>query len=301
MATTFCPGCGKGLSAEEKAKGHCPGCGKPLPGLSAAAPPLRIAPPPRSQPAHIEEEEPAITRSVLGWGTVRAGLAQTVVGSILFAFSLLVMYVIRITALDGHGTNMLIVVIGSLCGVGALAGFLAAVAGSFMGCAAPSESGARGWAIAYTVLVTLFITLAAVQFIAQREADYTFQREIGFGQRIGHTTPAWRPDELQIVRYLLIGSLPLAQLCYLLFLRSVASFFQRSALALGVICYLAFNLLFTAGLFLMFTGTLDSGSLPVQGEGLAYLLIAVVVSLGVWGVVLVGQVRGAISRGLLQS
>jgi hypothetical protein len=104
-----------------------------------------------------------------------------------------------------------------------------------------------------------------------------------------------------VVLYLTLGSLPLAQLCYLLFLRSVASVFQCSGLALGVVAYLAFNLLFTAGLFLLFTGTLERGSLPVQGEGLAYLFIAIVVTLGVWGVVLVGQVRGAVTRGLLQS
>jgi hypothetical protein len=302
MATMFCPGCGKSISAEEKAKGFCPGCGKPLSGSpKAAAPPPRPAPRPRPETTRIEEEAPGVTPSVLGWGTVRAGLAQTVVGSLLLAFSGLVMYVIRITALDGHGTNMLIVVIAALCGVGTLAGFVAAVSGAFMGCAAPSESGARGWAVACTVLLTLFITLLAVVFIAYRESEYALQGDIALGPRLHSTAPAWQPNELQVVRYLMFASLPLAQLCYLLFLRAVASFFQRDALALGVVCYLAFNLLFTTGLVLLFSGVLDLGSLPIQGEGLAYLFIAVVVTLGVWGVVLVGQVRGAVTRGILKS
>src|SRR5215470_14109798 len=96
MPTTFCPGCGKSLSAGEAATGFCPGCGKPLPGAAIvpvsplpAPPPPRPAPRPErtsppAGPARLDEDaQPAVSRTVLAWGTVRAGLALTVFGAIL--------------------------------------------------------------------------------------------------------------------------------------------------------------------------------------------------------------------------
>ena len=104
MPTMFCPGCGKSLSAEQKATGYCPGCGLPLPGIRAAdVPPPRPTPRPREQAPLVKEEEAGISRSVLGWGTVRAGLGQTVVGAILCGLGLLVVGAVGISATEGGG------------------------------------------------------------------------------------------------------------------------------------------------------------------------------------------------------
>ena len=302
MPTMFCPGCGKSLSAEQKATGYCPGCGLPLPGVRATdVPPPRPAPRPREQAPRVEEEEAGVSRSVLGWGTVRAGLGQTVVGAILSALGLLVAYAVGMTATDGGGTSALPVVVLFLALTTAGVGVIVALAGAFLGCAAPQESGARGWAVACSVLLALTFVSGVVFRLGTQERADAVQRDIRFGQRVDRVAPIWGPEELRAIFYLGCGGFLLAQVCYLLFLRAVASFFNRDALALGVACYLAFSLLLSAGTVLFLTGTLEAGSLPVRGVSLLYVLIAVTVTMSVWGVVLVGQVRGAVTRGIVKS
>lgn len=307
MPTLFCPGCGKSISAEEKATGFCPGCGKVLPGpTSVSAPPPPPRPVQRERPAvaHPEPEDLGITRSVIAWGSVRAGLGQTVVGAIISSLSLLVFYVINITAVEGGGTSALPVTVGLACGVIAVVGIIVALAGMFLGCAAPADSGARGWAFATSTLLVLVCVLGAVFFVGFRELqkrERAVEQTLLVGAQPHLGAPAWTPDEVQRVLYFACGAFVLAVVCYLLFLRAVAAFFHRNGLALGVVCYLVFLLLSLAGLLVLVTGALDPGALPVGGTYLPYLFIAVGVTLGVWGVVLVGMVRGAVTQGMLQS
>lgn len=307
MPTMFCPGCGKGLSTEEKATGYCPSCGKPLPGSTATAAVLPLPRPASrapSQPAHFEEEEPGVSRSVLGWGTVRAGLGQTVVGAIICSLSLLVLYVVRMTAVEGQGTSALPVIVLWFCAGSAAVAAVVMLAGVFLGCAAPAESGARAWAFCASALLILVFILGGVFTLGRRQLE---ERQAAIEDRAifvdARPTPvasSWTADEVRMVAYFAGAASVLTQFCYLLFLRAVASFFQRGALALGIVCYLVFNLLFLAGFVLMATGTVDPDYLP-QGTGLLSLFIAIAVALGVWGVVLIGQARGAVTRGILQS
>ena len=182
-------------------------------------------------------------------------------------------------------------------------GAIVMLAGAFLGCAAPQESGARGWAIACSALLALTFVLAVVFRVGTLERDRAVQRDF-FSSHPEHTglaAPVWGAEELRAIFYLGWGGFFLAQLCYLLFLRAVASFFNRDALALGVVCYLAVGLLLSAGAVLLLTGAIASSALPVRGVSLLYLLLAVTVTMSVWGVVLVGQVRGAVTRGIVKS
>jgi hypothetical protein len=304
MPTMFCPGCGKSLSAEEKAKGFCPGCGKPLSGSQQAAPPPRPAPRPLPETPHLGEETAGVTPSILGWGTVRAGLGQIVVGAIISSLSALVAYAVKMTAVEGEGTSALPVVVLWFCLGSGLVGVVVMLAGVFLGCGVPEESGARLWAFTASALLILVFILGGIFLLGElqlRERQEAVERNIFVGSRPAPVAPTWTPDEVKMVAYFGCAAVVLAQVCYLLFLRAVASFFHRDGLALGIVCYLVFNLLVLAGLLLMATGALDLGSLPIRGMGPLYLFIALGVTLGVWGVLLVGQVRGAVTRGMLKS
>jgi hypothetical protein len=337
MPTMFCPGCGKSISLEEKAKGFCPGCGKPLPTTdgSVAPRPAAEVPRPASRPAAatlqpvVEPEEPAIPREVLGWGTVRAGLALTVFGAILFFACVFVLLAVWITTgenplttarvtepaaigpqtAEPTGTNVLTVVVTILSQIGLPAALVLAMAGAFMGCAAPERSGVRGLAISFSALLALAIVLAIVLAIAvaeKRHADEENLRRFSSYPSVSAgpakaVTPTFGPDEIRIVLFALCAAVILSQLFYMLFLRKAALYFDRDSLALGVVCYIAFFLLYCGGVFLVATDAVEVRIRPAGGEGPLWVFLGAWVTLCVWGVVLVGLVRGAVTRGILKS
>src|SRR2546429_270339 len=84
MAFVTCPSCNHTLTATELQTGWCDECGKKLPSHVTAQPAasLRSADAPRTSSLALA---PMHRQDILGWGTVRAGLAQVVVGGILLA------------------------------------------------------------------------------------------------------------------------------------------------------------------------------------------------------------------------
>lgn len=333
MPTMYCPGCGKAISAEEKAAGACPGCGKPLPGITSAAVPSRSSvaesawASPRRRPDNPvrvvaeEGDDPVVPREVLGWGTVRAGLALTVVGSILFFACAFVLFTVKGVAVpqavpsvehaqrgglvgERAETNALTVVVGFLGSLGLVAALVLVLAGMCMGCAAPEDSGARGWAIGVSALLALSIVLTVVLAVAATEihrAQVENLDRVMSGRPPVPTVPTWGPYEVRLLLYGLCAAAVAAAVFYLLFLRGVARHFHRDSLALGVGCFLAFFGLFCAGVLLLATQTVEVKLRPAGGESMLWVVLGALATVSVWFVVLVGMVRGAVTRGILKS
>ena len=162
MEPVYCPECGKSVSLDEKLERRCTACGSPLPGAGGARPevtadvPTRPRPPaagwtrPDEAPDRDDDGPSVPDGSVLGWGTVRAALALSIVGVAAFFVSLIVGFSVAAEAVGKKEPKTSTDYLNLLFAVGMIAGAALAGAGTCMGCAAPSEAGARGWAIGAT-------------------------------------------------------------------------------------------------------------------------------------------------------
>ena len=311
MPPETCPYCEHSLSQQELTDGWCDDCGKRLP--TSVARPVAVEPQRgtgwnRLAGTEDDEDGPRLSRrQVLGWSTVRTGLIQMFVGLILTLLGLAALLLALLTA-DGFGgsrgevENILVVAV-----VGLAAGAVLNFAGVFLSCAAPAGSGARGWAVAATVLLVLQVLLGSMLFVFVRENDRAFDRNFrfrnGFGQPRGlqFQEPPFPPAVLGAISYTILGTSCLGSACFLLFLTAVARHFRRSGLTAHAVVYLVIYLCFSAGVILL---TLVSSTGPPGRRGglpeeVWYGVAGVARALGVWFMVLIGMVRGTITKALL--
>jgi hypothetical protein len=242
----------------------------------------------------------------MAWGTVRAGLGLTFYGMLLFCLCVLLLGVVGLTAEGQQSTSALAVVAVFLSAVGLFAAVALAVAGGCMSCAAPGKSGAKGWAWGVCAFLVASLVLGAVTLVTRADSLRLEQENIG---RIFRGEPAldsvWGAGETQVLRHAFYASLALCNLCYLLFLRRVASSFRRKALALGIVGFLGLLLVFVTSLVVL---THEEIRLPFplpfvlpSGEMFLKMILAAVAALGTGYVVLIGRARRAITRGILKS
>lgn len=305
MTTYFCPGCGKGLRYEDRESGYCPGCGKPLPATLALSErvrpegPRRAAedePPRRSAVTEMREVSRQTMRfDLLGWGTVRAGLALTLVGGILACLGLAIILLLVLSdtsATMSRGNSALDAVARELLLFLTLLGASMHLCGIFMGSAAPADSGSKGAAIACCAALSLTLLLVLVNRLVMMEQRHSFDPMSG---RIVRPSTAFGEGEQKALEYAQLFMSLIAGVCYCLFLRGVARFFKRDGLAAGILAFLLIGLVYGIGV------TVYRLSEEIITEPMRWVLLGSMVALLVWFFVLVGLVRGAITRGLLRA
>jgi hypothetical protein len=255
-----------------------------------------------------DDRQDSIARAdLLAWGTVRAGLALTFVGSLLAFISLFVlaavMLSVRARLQGGAALPVLVLMCASL---GWVAGLILVVSGACMTSAAPQNSGAKGWGIGTCIFALLTLVLFAVvvlvgiNVIEQREKQEKENNLILLGEpRLGPAREPFSPQEARLIVYGFEGTWLLGVICYWLCLRAIASHFRREGLAVGVLVYLIVNVLFTVGVNVMFHSDKPPVANLDQLQTLAWVILVGFVVLAVWGIVLVGVVRAALTEGLL--
>jgi hypothetical protein len=251
---------------------------------------------------------------LLAWGTVRAGLALVVIGSILLMVGAGILVIKQLTELAGipavrrPPTTALEAIAEMFVGAAIVVGGVMSLVGGCMGAAAPGDSGAKGPAIAFCGAVGVLFVLAGVLVIASAEAvrpnvPRGFDAR-GFNPRVNpweEPKAPWSPDEIKTILYAYALMSVLAVACYCLHLRGVARFFNRDALAAGILAYLLIFVLFCCGLVVFAVTQTPGGINPARAELMIWLPLGGIVALSVWFIVLAGLVRGAVTRGLLRA
>jgi hypothetical protein len=251
---------------------------------------------------------------LLAWGTVRSGLAVTFAGGLMVFLSAGVLFVVDIASKGNlHGASMLTILIAVLSGLGVCAGMVLALVGACMGSAAPQESAVRSWgyaSCAFAVLTVAAFVVLAVAILDQQQIEFLRAQQDTPADLLGNARepappkvdhqPALGPEEITMVGYVLQGVFVLGACCYFLSLHALARHFRRDGLAVGVVCYLLFFLLFVAGMNVL-AHTRAQGADDVERTKVAaWLVLGGTGILGAWGLVLVGMVRGTLTEGLLR-
>ena len=316
MATLRCQHCDQPLTAAEIQDGWCEGCGKKVPpGLVSVAARGNAEVAPHRETASVQRapvSEVAVARSnaVLGWGTVRAGLAQVFVGVFLLALGLALYYMEQMGDKSAPGkvpgtgklvfelvTQMLIIIGGLLC-----------AAGMCMGCAAPSDPGPRGWAVGVAACVGLLLAVFLLQntfvfenrrvILEDLENTQRSFRSFQPGVAPKRQEPPYGEGTMKAVRYTLEGLVWLGGALFLLFLRATASTLRRSALALSaVLCAVVFVVVGVSSAYIRIAaadGSISSATLVTLG----WARVGVAAVMGVWILVLVALTRGTVTRAL---
>lgn len=309
MAALHCQHCDHLLTSAEIQDGWCESCGKRVPAGITSAPSHRdpeLLPPRREAPAPARAVRG--TNGFLGWGTVRAGLAQVFVGVLLLSVGLGLLLLVTldtkaaVAARPGTGKQVLQIITILMLAIG---GILAA-AGMCMGCAAPADPGPRGWAlgVAGCVAAALLLFLLQVTFQAEnaRVDRENFDRELRSSDFSKPRPPRqelpYGEGAMKVLSYLLEGTSWLGGMLFLLFLQGVAQAFHAPARANHALVYLLVSLV-VGGLFIAFRIAVAGGSfstLPFEVRG--GVAFGVFAFLAVWFLILVGLVRGTVTRGL---
>jgi hypothetical protein len=278
MTSLTCPSCNHVLTATEVQDGWCDECGKKLPAHLSA----HVTAAPRSSAVATSGPPPRVTVSrqdIPGWGTVRAGLAQVIVGGILFGLGFLVTVWLEssqdVLTARAQGVGLLFLV--QLLGLALACGAILFLVGLAMGCAAP-EAGPRGCAVAQVicmVLLYLFYALVLPALLTNgvdpnpRLVLIIFQ-VLGFGQMV----------------------------FALFFLRGVAGALGNASLARGILIFMAIALPL-AVVENVLAHILPDRILPVRsGETVAWLFLGSAVAFAVSFLVLAGLARATITRAL---
>jgi hypothetical protein len=312
MAALRCQHCDQPLTAAEIQAGWCDNCGKRVASglVSAAAHAgVELAPPRHASSA----SEVAVARSnaMLGWGTVRAGLAQVFVGALVVAAGLAIHLLLDLNATAGMrerpGTARLVLEVAS--NMMLTIGTFLTVAGMCMGCAAPGDPGPKGWAIGVVACVALvllvYLLRVTFEFENRRVERENLERELRLHTpRVEKTSPPKRQEPpysegtLKALRYVLEGTVWLGGILFLIFLRGVAHAFHRAGLAAHAVVYLAVFLV-AAGLFVWFQIAAARGAYSREVlASLERVTLGVFTALAVWLLAVVGPIRGAVTRGL---
>jgi hypothetical protein len=257
---------------------------------------------------HDDRLESIAREDLLAWGTVRAGLALTFIGSLLAFISFFVLIAVMLSVqarLQGGGALPVLVVM--YASLGWVAGIILCFSGACMSSAAPQNSGAKGWGIGTCIFsllsLALFavVVLVAINVIEQREKQEKEKNLIVLGDpRLTPPREPFSPQEARLIGYGFQGTWHLGVICYVLFLRAIASHFRRDGLAVGVVVYLIVYVLFMAGVNVLAHSDKPPVANLEQLQTLAWVIAGGIVILAVWGIVLVGVVRAALTEGLVR-
>ncbi len=246
---------------------------------------------------------------VLAWGSVRAGLSLTFLGVLLTLLCPLVFAVIVWALADEKRPSVLALVALGSSVLGLFAGMVLFIAGAGMGCAAPRESGARGWGVGacvcgpLTLVILVLLGMIGLDRLNQhfaeeqrlrQEAELALRPDVK-RETISLPVTAFNDGEQQAIVCSFQGMCWLTLACHLLTLRASMASFGRRGLRMGVTCFLLFSLLYLGGVnVLSREREWDEGRLKMLGG----LLLGGFVVLQVWYLALAGLARAALTAGL---
>jgi hypothetical protein len=313
MTPRMCPNCEHPLTEAELKSGWCESCGKKLPGWLTLGPPDRLEPA-LEQPTTAPALPSRVVRKgsseeLLQWGAVRSGLGQMILGLILVlagevAAALqadVTASALRSSQLSGPTMAKQIFTVFTVGAV--FVGCVIFGAGTAACASAPADSGTKGLAVCSTVFLVLAVLFLVVYSAAATENQLAevraqFQDLNNFG-RSPKTELPFRELTITVMQLFLLGLHGLQAVFLLLFLRAVAAFFRNWGLAMGTVVYLVFYLLVVSlGTLAVFA--LRSKMLSDPQEYFPMIARAVGAAMAVWFVVVVGLVRGLITRSLLR-
>ena len=219
--------------------------------------------------------------SFLYWGTARAGLGLTLVGSIFISIGFILNLIFLLSfeqrqfgGFDRDEGLVILAQIGQLLlGLGGMMWILSL----FMSGGAPSESGASGFSIGTRIsFLSVLVTVLIIMATADR----------GFGR--GNTG--------EFFLYIIIAELALMMIFWSLYLRAVAVYVGNSGAAAGAIIFMIVSLIgFGLNVFTML-------SRNPFGEGKTMVLITSGLGVGmfIFQAILSGTIRGSLSDFLLR-
>jgi hypothetical protein len=313
MAALRCQHCDQPLTTIDIQEGWCENCGKRIAsGIMSAAAHHEYEVAPSRQGVSVPEVVVAKSRAFLGWGTVRAGLAQVFFGVLVLAIGvgLLLLLLQDLKTVRGRpstGQQVAQFLTILLIGIG---GILAA-AGMSMGCAAPGDPGPKGWALGVTGCIALALVLLVLQRafeientrvrLENRDREYS---SIRFDTRGRRSVPEkkelpYSEKTMKALGYILEGIGWLGGILFLVFLRGTAASFRNAAQARHAVVYLVIFVVCGGGFVLL--RVLDAnGALPYNAEEIIrWTVLGVFGGLTLWYLVLVGLVRGTVTRALV--
>jgi hypothetical protein len=250
MAIVFyCPECRQQLRVNEDYRGRrmrCPRCSGSVtvPESDARDVPMEavVQPESRERPRRTErreedrwdeydDDEHRDAGLLPGWITVRGGLAtvNTGLGIVLVAFlANTVITIISVLTLWRGDSAVRIAGLLALL-LAALTALILGLVGQGMCCAAPEESGSKGWAIASFLVALLGASLLILGFVTLL---------------LSSPGPYRSPTAALTMLWTSLFAFEVAHILLMLFLRKVAVFFLNYSLARNLIFYLSFQLAF---------------------------------------------------------
>ncbi len=302
MPIHACPHCGTALTSGEIESPFCPTCRKPLSGqVFVEAPPIVL------DDEDDDWDRPAgpgrmTGPQVLGWGTVRAGLALVAVGLVFLMAGAWGMWLAFFTNEERIARPFLPETVFVLSLVALAPGVALPLAGMSMGCAAPPASRAKGWAIGFLICLGLAVFLGVLALVgeqmnqAARRDHRDRQRHRGVFQE--EPVP-WNETLLAVLSITAISAVLVAPALSSVSMQRMARFFGNRSLAL------AFNIFLVVSL----VGGVASGgglillSIFMRGEGdvlIGFLALLVGTGICVWHLILVFKLRRTMTKAMLK-
>lgn len=238
-------------------------------------------------------------RQLLGWGTVRAALALTFFGGLLFVLSGALLAVIVATT---DRQNVLVQVVSVLSLFGHAASLTLIYAGVCMTTAAPRASGARGWGMLATAFATAFVVLSVILGLS---GLHSLARNITIDPEQLPRAPTFTDQELAVMGLAWMAVLGLGIACYLLSLRAMAASFRQTGVALSVVCFLLFVVVGFVGFNVVVYQQVQQlgpnlDELRSRAELMGTMVLGGLTVLGLWGLATTAMVRAGIGRGMVQ-
>jgi hypothetical protein len=320
MAINFhCPECREQFQVDDAYGGRqwrCSNCSAPITIPAGGDIPVIRAPqrppPLRRRQEQYDDFEPPPDTLNPGWGLVRGGLNVFNIGMLIVLVSgaiflilafMTAMMAAQAVARGGIGAGPPATLIDILRAVtvvfflGAIVSVILWVIGQSMCCAAPAESGGKGLAIGALICSVVGVLVCIIIF-------FIFMSLVNRPA----FAPLPTPGEFGLLRVFSILAFVVwlaGNILFILFLRSVASFFENYSLATHIIVFMIVYLVITVVSFgLSFVPSIWV-SLPFQPNPLGLNTGAVVLSLGlivgfigmlIWFVAVVSLARSVIPR-----
>jgi hypothetical protein len=298
-----CPACGVTTALDPSGAGEgwrCPACSADLPGPPDERITQRRRPKAAALPAVGERPAPPLAPA---WGAVGAGLELIHTGLLVGFLGAVAAAVVEVLPLfrEPAGAPAADSWLGLLLPASGLAFvvcWLLTLVGQCVGCAAPTKSGAGGWAAGAAVANLMIVLLGGLAVVLLAGA----LSAAGAPDSKGLGAPAGAADGLLVIVaavWLALGSglAGLAEVaCTVLFLRAVAGFFNRPSLAQRLGHYLRFFLTFLVVLLVVSVGAglllgLAPGDPATKLRVLPFLLVVGLVCFLILYAELIGLVK----------
>jgi hypothetical protein len=280
-----------------------------------AEPPVRAERPASEEP-YWERYRPD-PEKVLGWGTIRAGLAVLAFGIILTVLAIAAWVILiknepaSLRSSEGFPSRYFLFRI--LDGFSLVGGIAVSATAMFMAIAVPSGFSAKGWAagvVACLVLAGMTLLLLMFADLKNAEAEHK-AREERFRARMDdlrrpvqprpEPEPPWSPGAIRAVQIIYKSALILAGTCFGWFLWAVARRLGRYGLASATLVYVIVCTVLGIAVFILSIVAEKSASVEKYFTGgWVWGWLGVIGAFGLWTLVEVCLVRGAISSTLVR-